>query len=280
MKKLYAVVIGVLVVVLLLSLGKDMIIKAAVENGMQIVTGLKLNIQSFKVGVMRSLVGIKGLMLFNPKGYADRIMLNMPEIYVKYNLPDIIKGTVHLEDVRINLKEFTVVKNEKGELNLNSLKVVKEQKEGKKPKEKQKGKIPPMQIDSLELKIGRVIYKDYSAGGAPSVREFNVNINEKYSNITNPNTLVALIMVKALANTTIANLTNFNLDGLEGTVSDTLATAEKMAAGAAVTAEKMVTQATENTTQAVEKTTEAVKKTAQGLTEALKFPFGTEEKQK
>ncbi len=278
MKKLPGIIIGILVVVLLLSMGKDMIIKAAVESGTQMVTGLKLSMQSFQVGAMKSLVGIKGLTLFNPKGYLDKVMLDMPEIYVKYNLPDIIKGTIHLEDMRINLKEFTVVKNEKGELNLNSLKVVKEQKEGKKQQEK--GKVPPMKIDNLELKIGKVIYKDYSKGGAPSVREFNVNINEKYSNITNPNALVALIMVKALTNTTISSLTNFDLKGLQGTVSDTLAKAEKIAAGAAVEAEKMVTQATAKTTQAVEKTTETVKKTAEGLTEVLKFPFGTQEKQK
>jgi hypothetical protein len=74
----------------------------------------------------------------------------------------------------------------------------------------------------IELKIGKVVYKDYSRGTEPFVQEFNVNLNERYSNITDPYKLVSLIVVKALWNTTIASLANFNLDGLKGTISDTL----------------------------------------------------------
>ena len=89
----------------------------------------------------------------------------MPEIYVDYDLPAIVKGKVHLTEVRINLKEFMVVKNEKGELNLDSLNVVQEQqprkKRAKEPEPKEEGKEPDLQIDVLELKIGKVIYKAF-----------------------------------------------------------------------------------------------------------------------
>ena len=88
----------------------------------------------------------------------------MPEIYVKYDLPAIMGGTIHLPEVRIALDEFMVVKNEKGELNLNSLKVVQAQKKGSAEKEETKtgARMPKIQIDTLKLKIGKVIYKDYS----------------------------------------------------------------------------------------------------------------------
>jgi hypothetical protein len=169
-------------------------------------------------------------------------MLDMPEIYVDYNLPAVFKGKVHLEEMRIDMNEFIVVKNEKGELNLNSLKVVQAQKEAEKPETKEKGKVPEIQIDNLELKIGKVVYKDYSEGGTPSVKEFNINLKEKYRNIKNPYALVSLIVVKALMNTTIASLIDFDLGELQSTISDTLLTAQKVAEEAREKAEEAIKQ--------------------------------------
>lgn len=272
MKKVLIVVITVVAVILFLSLAKDMVIKGAIQKGTELVTGLKLNMRSFNLGIIRSLVAIKEVKLFNPKGYPDKIMLDIPEIYVDYNLPAIIGGKLHLEKMRINLQEFSVVKNEKGELNLDSLKVVQAQKEGKKPEEK--GKAPKIQIDNLELKIGRVIYKDYSRSKTPSVREFDINLNEKYENITDPYSLVSLIVVKALMNTTIASLANFDLGGLKSTVSDTLSSAKKIAGEAASKAQEAAKAGAEKTQEAVQKTAETTQKAAQEAADVLKKTAG------
>ncbi len=277
MKKILAPVLGVLIILLVISISKDVIIKFSVESGIKAVTGLKLSIKTFRIGVFNTLVDIKGLKLFNPPAYKDKIMLDMPEIYVDYDLPGFFKGMIHMEEVRIALKEFVVVKNEKGEINLDSLKVVQAQKEGKKPEAKAAGKAPKVAIDVLDLKIGKVIYKDYSAGPTPKVREFNVNISERYTNITDPYALVSLIVVKALTNTAIGNLVNIDLRGLEGTISGTLNSAQKIAfdtlgtAGAklgdtAAQAEKVLDTTTKSTGAVVKETEDALKKTTEGLT--------------
>ncbi len=288
MKKLVTILIGILTVLLVSSFAKDMIVKVSVEKGVELVTGLSLKIRGFNVGIINTLVGIKDLRLFNPKGYKDSIMLEMPEIYVDYDLPAVFKGKIHLQEMRIDMKEFTVVKNEKGELNLDSLKVVQAQKEGKKPQEKtakEGGKAPEIQIDSLELKIGKVVYKDYSRSGAPTVKEFNVNLDEKYKNITDPYSLVSLIVVKTLMNTTIASLAGFDLGGLKGTVSDTLASAQKLAGEAAARAEAAVqegakqaqeaaAQARKEAEKAVTDAQKNIEDAAKGLQEKIKLPFG------
>ena len=266
MKKKLFIVIGILVALFTLSVLKDILVKTSVEKGVELVTGLPLRIQGFRLGLINQAVGIRDLKLFNPKGYKDKLMLDMPEAYVDYNLGSIVKGKVHLEAIRIDVKEFTVVKNEKGELNLNSLKVVKAAKEGKKPGAGRKGKTPAIQIDNLKLKVGKVVYKDYSKGAEPSVKEFNVNIDEEYKNISNPYAVVSLVVVKALRNTTIANLANFDLQGLQGTISETLGSAKKVAGEAVVKAQ-----------EAVKETEETIKKTAESLTDALKLPFGSKE---
>jgi uncharacterized protein Yka (UPF0111/DUF47 family) len=287
MKKLLVIAIGVIAILIVLSFVKDIVIKTSVEKGVEVVTGLRLNIRNLNVGIIRTLVGIKGLKLHNPSGFRDRTMLDMPEIYVDYNLPSIMKGKVHLNEMRINMKEFSVVKNEKGQLNLDSLKVVQAQKEGTRPEEKET-QVPEMQIDDLELKIGKVVYKDYSRGGEPLVKEFNLNINERYQNIKDPYSLVSLIVVKALMNTTIARLADFDLQGLKGTISDTLATAQKVAAETAAKAEETIRQTTEETQKAAqeisrktqettEQATESIKKATEDLQKTFKLPFGSGE---
>lgn len=284
MKKIGMIIAIVLAVMLVLSFAKNIIAKTSVSAGVRAITGLKLSMRSMNIGISRTLIAIKALKLHNPTGFPDKLMLQMPEIYVDYDLGALLKKKVHLEELRLNLEEFTVVKNEKGELNLDSLKVVQAQKEGSKPEEK--GEAPQMQIDRLELKIGKVIYKDYSKGKTPSVKEFDINLDERYENITNPYSLVSLIVVKALMNTTIATLADFDLQGLQSTVSDTLATAQKVVSETATkaketikqTSEKtkvIVEQTTKKTQEAVKETTETLKKTTEDLKEKLKLPFGS-----
>jgi hypothetical protein len=170
------------------------------------------------------------------------------------------------------------VKNEAGELNLDSLRVVKETEGEEAEKDdgkKEKTEMPDIQIDLLELKIDKVIYKDYSKGGSPKVREFNVNIDEQYENITDPQSFVRLIIVKALKNTTIASLANFDIGKLQKGLTDTVRkTAEKalQAPGNAVEAGKDLIE---------EKAAETAKETVGKAADTLKkfLPFGKKEKE-
>lgn len=246
----------IVIVVLILVIAKDMIIKTSIERGVEAATGLKLVINSLKVDILKQIADIKGLNLQNPAGFKDRTMVDMPAIYVDYDMQALLKNKVHVQDMKLDLREFYVIKNEKGVLNLDSLKVVQAQKTGEKPAEA-KGKAPQIQIDNLQLKIGKVIYKDYSKGGVPDVQEFDINLNEKYTNITDPNSLVSLIVVRALFNTTISKLIDVNLEGLKGTISDTLSSAQDLLS-----------------TETLKGTAETLKKATEGLTEGIKLPFG------
>ena len=228
--KIVRIIVIALIAVLALGFIKNSAAKFAVESAAEIVTGLKLRMGGMDLGIINTSVKIKNLKLYNPAGYKDRVMIDMPGAYVKYDLMSIFSGKVHIEDMAIYLKEFVVVKNEKGELNLNALKMVKSGKGEAAPAEK--GKAPEIRIDKLQLKIDKVVYKDYSAGGEPSVKEFDINLNEQYSNIDNPTALASLIVVKALMNTSISSVSNFDIKGLQGTVSNTLGTAGKLTAEA------------------------------------------------
>ncbi|MDD5423134.1 MAG: hypothetical protein WC592_04050 [Candidatus Omnitrophota bacterium] len=277
MKKIITIAAVVLVVVFVAAFTKDAVIKMSVEKGVELVMGLKLNIGGLSVGILRPIVHIKNLKLLNPPGFHDRTMIDMPEIYVNYDLPAIMGGKIHLPEVRLALREFVVVKNANGKLNLDSLRMVRAQKEGKAPSEETPGKAPEIQIDSLNLSIGKVVYRDYSKGGAPIVKEFNVNINESYTNVDDPYSLASLIVVKALMNTSIASLTNFDLRGMQGTIGDTLASAHKMAANVmenVAASQETAKQAAKAATEAAAKAQDVAKQTADTVKNVFKNPFG------
>ena len=230
MKKAGIIFGAVVLVFVVLNLTKNMIAKTSIENGVRLATGLDLEIESMDVGFLKTYVGIKGLKLHNPDGYPDPIMVDFPDIYVDYDLGAILKKDIHLEQIRIHLKELTIVKNKNGDVNLNELKSIAEgskkssaSKEEKAFSEKKTAsEIPPVRIDELLLKVDRVVYKDYSRGTL-KVRNIDINLDERYENITDVEKLVNLIVLKTLMSAGLMNIAGLAVDEIRGQVSDLLA---------------------------------------------------------
>ncbi len=289
MKPRVRTLIIAVVVVAAIGIGKNLVARAAITGGVKAMTGLNLSIRSMDVGVLKSAVGIKGLRLHNPSGFSDPVMVDLPEIYVHYDLGAFFGHRVHLNEVRLNLKEFVVVKDPQGRVNLDALKVVQESKgqPAAHGKQAEAGKALEIQIDALELKIGKVVFKDYSRGGNPMVQEFPIHIDERYEHITNPQAFAALVVSRALMNTTVARLTGLDLTGLQsqlgeqlghatqamtGAVKATMAQATDAAANLGGTAKGVAKDAASAGKAAFGTAKDSVKNTAESLKKAL--PFG------
>lgn len=264
MKKIFTTIVVLLVVLLIVAVAaRNFIARTAVSAGVKAVTGLTLTMDGMNVDIFNTALGIVNMKIYNPEGYADKLMLDMPEIYVDYDLPALLKKDIHLTEVRIDLSEFVVVRDASGELNLDSLKVVKEEKEtAAAPAEKEETKAAPQfRIDLLKLKLGKVVYKDYSKGGEADVREFKLNIDKEYKDITNPQALAMSIMTTAFVNTTLGQLTGFDIGGVTEQLGDTLKTATGLvgdttgqAADVGKEVEKAAQELLENTSGAVSDT--------------------------
>ena len=220
MKQLKRILVILAIVIVGLFLGKNLIATSALSGGVKLITGLDTQVGSMHVGLLNTAVGIKGLRVLNPHGFPERVMVEVPEIFVDYDLGSFLKGEAHLQTMRVNLAELHVIKSAEGQLNLNSVKALESGKTGA-GKQPQAGPMPKFLIDVLELKVGKVVYKDYTAN-PPMVKEFAVNIDERYKHITNPYTFGALVFSRALMKTTVGQLANFDVKGLQATVSEGL----------------------------------------------------------
>jgi len=219
MKKIGIILIILIFLVVGLSLAKDAIIKASVENIVSLTTGLGLDIKELKVSLPKTFISVKNMLIINPDQFEDKIMLDMPEVYMDYDLPSLIRKKIHLYDLRIDVKEFTIIKQKDGKTNLDYVKSLKPKD---KKKKKDDSKAPALQIDNLHLKIGKIIHKDYSRGREPLVSEYDLNLDIRYKNLKSVDEIIKIITLKALVNTAIGKLTDFSQfrdiasDGLEG----------------------------------------------------------------
>lgn len=207
-----------------LFLARGAIAGWVVSSGVRAVTGLRLQIRRMEVGLFQTRVHARQVLLHNPSGFPERIMADLPELDVELDLPSFLRGRTHLRRLRVNLRQFLVVRDRQGRLNLDSLRPVQKAKEEKrKPQERKKAARPgSFLIDELELEVGKVIYKDYSGGREPSVHEFNVGVQERHRNVSDPTALVALIVSRALLKTSIATLADFDVNALDGYARDLL----------------------------------------------------------
>lgn len=223
MNKTIRILVIVVIVFFGLTFLKNGLIGSALSAGLSKAAHVPVEIGSTNVRFLSSAITLKNIKIFNPPSFRDRILLDAPLVAIQFDPPAFFKGTLHFRDVRLNLREIVVVKNNAGQLNVDAMKPQKE--ETRKVQEaKKSGQAPKLLIDKLSLTVGRVVYKDYSlGGGAPMVQTFDINIQDRvYTNIDNPTSLVSLIMAEALTRTTLGQLANLDIGSFKSGASDIL----------------------------------------------------------
>lgn len=250
--------------------GKDLLAKLAVRGGVRLVTGLDASIGSLQVGVLDTSIGVRSLQVRNPAGFQDQVMVDLPELYVDYDLGAALKGDVHLELVRLYLKELRVIKNADGRLNLHAIKGL----ESDGPAPPPSAKAGAFAIDALDLKIGTVTYTDYTVS-PPSVKTFAVNLDEHFERITNPTVFAGLVVSRALMKTTIAQLANFDVTGLQSMVTQGLRDSAGLVTGTAThVATEAASQLQGGATDAAKGAADVATKAVGGVGGSLKKLFG------
>ncbi|MDD5165836.1 MAG: hypothetical protein PHQ57_00395 [Candidatus Omnitrophica bacterium] len=186
MKKVIIILVIAVLAIFAIGIIKDQIVKAVVTVVATQVTGAPVHIDGLSLGVFTSSVRISGFKMYNPRGFSKNILVDLSKINVKCDLGALLTGKIHLLEAGIELKEMGLEKDKEGKLNVDALKVAKPAKQ------------MPMQIDILNLGIGKIIFRDYSVGQEPGIKVYDVNINKSYKNITSAQQLVALVLTEPM----------------------------------------------------------------------------------
>ncbi len=195
MKKIFilptSIFLGLIVVLVILAIVKDHIIKSALEIASSKIVGVDTVIDQFSLSVINQSVSINGLRLYQPESFPEGIFIDITEINTSCDISSLMRKEIHIPKLVLNLKEVVLIKNKSGNLNVNALKIAKNQESKTQDK---KAKID-FQIDEMTLTIDKVIYKKYGKDNKPVIKSYDIGIKDKkYENITSPEQLASKII--------------------------------------------------------------------------------------
>src|SRR5262245_12293515 len=122
------IVIVAAVIVFALTMAKNVIIQSALASGISAAAHVPVSIGSTDMSFMKSSIKVKGLRVRNPRGFKEPLMLDMPLIGIQVDVPALMKGKAHFQEIRLDLKEVVVVKSKDGKLNIDAVKPKEEDK--------------------------------------------------------------------------------------------------------------------------------------------------------
>lgn len=138
-------------------------------------TGLELSIEELSLDVLHNSLYMRGITLFNPPGFKNKVLGKAEEIFIKYDLLAFLRGRLHLRQIKVDISEVNIIRSEKGRSNVASFK-----KEASRATTPAKPKRPPVQkevrtnkqrrpkflIDRLEFSVKKVSFIGYKVGKA------------------------------------------------------------------------------------------------------------------
>ena len=217
-KLLVFLLVGMVALAGVFSLVKNQVARKAVIAGVKAATGLEMEIDRLEVGLLRSRVWVNGIRVLNPAGFQEPVMADILELYADADLPAFFRGKTHLREMRLVVRELSLVKSREGKINLDSLTAVGKAREGSgklSGKSDEEVKRAEFRIDKLRLKVGRVFYKDFSQGDSARVQEFLVGMDEEFQDVTSPEQIVSVLLTRTLAKTAAAALAGFDMSALK-----------------------------------------------------------------
>ncbi len=251
MKKwLLRIGIGLAVLLVAVVLARNWILRAALSAGVESATGFPLEIGKFDLGLFSSRLEVDRMRLLNPPGFEDPRCLDVPRLVLDVELTTMLGNRPHVQDLVLHVAEVVVVKNAKGETNLDRLKALTEKEEGGKEGAKpggggksadRKGDSSPekrkkVRIDHLDLRVGKVRFLDYSRArdGKPREDTWDLDLHLERRDIDDPKKVVRMLVLEVLKATPIklAGATIETLASGLGGVADGAGRALEGAAGA------------------------------------------------
>lgn len=189
-KTILILVVAVVALAVIVILGLNLIVKTSVSPAVRTLTGFDASVGDVDVGLFSSKIAIKNLKVTNPNDFAEKRMLDAPEIYVEYRLGSLMSDRREFPVIRLNVAEVVYVKNEKGESNVKRINDA---------TPKSKGPSAASHFGTLEYTIGKVILMDYSKmiGGKPLTQEMTLNLHQTVHDVSDDE-LKRLVMLPGL----------------------------------------------------------------------------------
>lgn len=148
------IVILLIIIVAGFFLISSSLIESGVEKAASSALGVPVTIKDIDLSILQGHVGIKGLVVKNPPGYANETLLELGEAVVNLNIGSLLSNTVKIKLIKLDGTKLTI--EQKG-LSNNLNEILDNLSKEKKQAPAEKGK--ELLIDHLEITNTNVLVK-------------------------------------------------------------------------------------------------------------------------
>jgi hypothetical protein len=108
-------------ILILLALVKDAYIKNLIEHRIKADIGMDVTIADLDFNLMSPVFRLDGLEMRNTEEFGGAIFVNIPELYMEYDLKALLRKELNLRFVRLNIQTLNVVKSKEGVSNVSMM---------------------------------------------------------------------------------------------------------------------------------------------------------------
>lgn len=168
--------IGVLIVLVAVAvaigagliLSRNWLGRLALEAVIQQRTGWKTSVGAVTLGLSDGSLRIQELQILNPTNFGGGLFLDLPELYLAYDVQAVATNVLRFREVRLHLAELQVVVDARGRTNVAQLQSALGALDSTSVSARA-GSVQFAGIDTLILTVGRVVFRDLRPGGGTRV---------------------------------------------------------------------------------------------------------------
>ncbi len=167
---LSAVAVLLVVLVIAFYLSSESMIKSAVETAASKALGVAVTIKDVDLSILRGRVGIEGLVVKNPEGYANENLLELDQGQVAVSIGSLLSDTVNIKEIKLDGARLTM--EQKG-LSNNLKEIIDRLPKAEKAEEQPEGK--NLHVDRLEITNTNVKVKLLPVPGKTDTVSLNID---------------------------------------------------------------------------------------------------------
>lgn len=219
-KRIKSILVIILILVSISIFSRNILCRLLIEKFAARTTGLKLSIESFNLNILDNSLSMRGVTLFNPPDFKNRVLGKAKEIFIIYDLLAFLSGVIHLPVVKAEIDEINIIRNKDNNFNISAFKRKKSNAETPEKIKmtdviQQKSIRPGLKkqlrflVGKLEFSIRKVTFMDHKAGrGQQALIIFKAKAKEPlvFKNISNLSHVIDRISTEDRFRTFLDNL--------------------------------------------------------------------------
>ncbi len=190
---------GLLFLIAVLMLGWMLFLPLLVTSQIKTHSRFGAEVESLSGNPLAGTVNVLNLVLTNPEGFEEKDFVKLKEFDLKVKPLSLMGERIEVPRLLLDVEQVTIVTNRNGE---NNAKIFHERMRGEdKVEETSEEESEPIDfiVNSLKIRVHKVVTVDYSKRKEPVIREYNVNIDREFTDVSDPKVIVTPVLTDIAA---------------------------------------------------------------------------------